>query len=169
MKSQISFIFNLLLTLSFIAGCERENRPTGISGKISSVSLCKNDKSTKMLSEIGDSQSCIQYTYNQAENMLLLKHINAGFNCCYDSLSCDITIAGDTITIEEIESQPLCNCNCLYDVDFELEGVEADNFYIRIIEPYVENMDRLSGEIDLSENPSGMFCVARNGYPWGQP
>jgi hypothetical protein len=55
---------------------------------------------------------------------LTLKHVDAGFSCCPDSLYCNIGLKGDTILIQEFEKTAVCKCNCLYDLDIEINGVD---------------------------------------------
>ena len=93
-----------------------ENNPaqnTGnitIEGLLTDASDCKQFKTGDFFSELTDSVSCIEYSFNPDSNNLLLKHLNAGFNCCPKELSCSISAIGDTIYIQESELNGLCNC-----------------------------------------------------------
>jgi hypothetical protein len=140
-----------------------------ITGQLISNSTCKNDlKSSSQIVETPDSFSCVDYSFDYKKNKLTLKHINAGFNCCHDSLYCIIELKGDTILIQEFEKIALCECNCLYDLDIDINGVESKKYQVKIIEPYVSEQNKLEFEIDLTKDSIGNYCVTRNQYPWGE-
>jgi hypothetical protein len=98
---------------------------------------------------------------------LTVKHINAGFNCCPDSLYCKVDLEGDTILIQELENSTLCHCNCLYDLVIEIKGIDLKKYHVKFIEPYVADQNKLLFEIDLTEDSTGSYCVTRQQYPWG--
>lgn len=138
------------------------------TGKLINNSTCKNElKLESYEPTIPDSLSCIEYNFNNAANTLKIKHINAGFNCCPDSLYVQSALEGNVITIQEYESNALCDCNCLYDLDIELNGIEAKEYQIVFIEPYAADQQEIIVDIDLSINIEGDFCVTRKYYPWG--
>lgn len=154
-----------------IMSCEKESNtgnPPSFTGNLIDVSDCKYDtKSTSSLSETPDSLSCVEYLLDKDNYKLKLKHINAGFNCCPGDLKLNFTLKNDTIIIEEAESEPACNCDCIFDLDIEIEGVSAKKYQLLFIEPYVGDQEKLNFEIDLSQGASGSFCVTRKQYPWG--
>jgi hypothetical protein len=111
-------------------------------------------------------QDCMEYEYD-GESILLLKHVNAGFNCCPE-IAADITIEDNVITIEEIEISGVCFCLCLFDIDYEIRNLPPGEYTITVIEPYVEEGDEIfEFTVDLISSPSGSFCVYRDYYPWG--
>ena len=115
-------------------------------------------------------QDCIEYQYD-GDSLLLLKHINAGFNCCSQILS-DIRIEDSIITIEEsefFENGAACDCGCLFDLDFEIRNLGPGEYAIKVIEPYVHpGEELLQFTVSLSSSPSsGVFCAHRDCYPWG--
>jgi hypothetical protein len=65
---------------------------------------------------------CVEYEYD-GRSVLRLKHVDAGFNCCPGTISADIDIDGREILITERESSSLCDCNCLFDVNYEIVAV----------------------------------------------
>ncbi|KPL04256.1 MAG: hypothetical protein AMJ90_01340 [candidate division Zixibacteria bacterium SM23_73_2] len=112
-------------------------------------------------------QDCIEYTYDE-ESVLSIKHLNAGFNCCPEKIKIFVNIQNSIITIEEKEYNGLCDCNCLFDLDFDIENVVPGEFTIKVIEPYLPSGDQLlEFYVDLSYSTSGIFCVERTCYPWG--
>ena len=112
------------------------------------------------------SQDCMEYDYD-GENILLLKHVNAGFNCCPKNITADIKIDNYSIIIEEIEIDGDCDCICLFNISYEIKNLNPGKYRITIIEPYVHNDEEtLEFTIDLLTTPSGIFCVERDYYPW---
>lgn len=152
-------------------GCDEGNENTrlnDLNGDLINTTTCKRDFKSLSVSAIPDTVSCIEYTYDNSLNKLTIKHINSGFNCCPDSLYCEVSLNVDTIIIEEFEAATLCRCNCLYDLDIELDGVISKKYFIRFIEPYVGDQEELFSEIDLTQNMNGSFSVVRKIYPWGE-
>jgi hypothetical protein len=112
-------------------------------------------------------QDCFEYTYDGADN-LSITHYNAGFNCCPGEISANITIEGNTITIEEMEETSMCDCQCLYNLDYEFSNLSPGTYTITFVEPYIRPEDPvLEGTIDLNGSGSDILCVMRYFYPWG--
>ncbi len=166
MKSNIFFGISLLLISLFLISCEKDNPEGAISCKIVNHTNCKNLKSSIKEDDYDSNISCISYSYDSQNKKLTLKHINAGFNCCPDSLYCSIVLSSDLIVIKEFEKKALCNCTCLYDLDIEITGIELKKYIIKIDEPYCGNQPKLIFEADLAANGTGEFCVNRDEYPW---
>jgi hypothetical protein len=115
-------------------------------------------------------QDCIEYQYD-GEGRLLLTHVNAGFNCCPDTIAADITIEGNVITISESQSLEVsggCDCLCLFDLYMEIDNLPPGEYTISVSEIYTSPEDELlEFTINLTSVPStGSFCVARDHYPW---
>lgn len=139
-----------------------------ISGQLISNSPCKGSiKVDAPADEVPDSISRVDYSYDDETRRLTLKHINAGFNCCPDSLYCEIELKGDTIMIEEFEEAALCNCNCVYDLEIEVDSVEMKKYQVKFVEPYAGEQDKLVFGIDLAAAANGSYSVIRKSYPWG--
>jgi len=153
----------------FIISCDKESPdPLALSGNMVSHSACKNElKSSSLDSSTPDSISCIAYSYDVLAHKLSIQHVNAGFNCCPESLYCDIALHGDTILIREYESAAQCHCNCLYDLDMDVTGVDAKKYNVRFIEPDAGDQEQILFSIDLEIEWEGSFCVIRKQYPWG--
>ena len=129
---------------------------------------CLYLKSPEAAVNTPDSQSCVEYAFDHDSRRLILKHINAAFNCCPESLWCTVAYRNDTILISEFEKDAGCKCNCLYDLDIEIEGVEPGKYQIRLEEPYVGNQEKLNFELDIRTKKQGRFCVSRTIYPWSE-
>ncbi len=170
MKPKIVFVLIVLAAIFFIDGCEKEKEDQSdlvFSGELTSYTDCKVFKSTGMEPDTPDTLSCVNYSFDASTNKLVIKHINSGFNCCPEILYCYITLKGDTILIREDEKEALCLCNCLFDLDMEITGVETKKYQVKIIEPYAVNQEALLFEMDLAKHATGSVCVVRKQYPWG--
>jgi len=157
-------IFPLLIGL-LIFSCKKEDQI--VTGKITADSGCKSSKSDSYANSTPDSLSCINYSYQKSGAKLLVKHINAGFNCCPGQLYCVVNMSGDTIIIKEYEKSSMCDCNCLYDLEIEITGISSKQYQVKFIEPYSGKQEKIIFEIDLSDINEGSFCVIRTQYPWG--
>ena len=113
------------------------------------------------------SQECAEYDYN-GQGVLKLKHVNAGFNCCPGTISATVEVSAGVILIKEKESSSLCDCSCLYDLNYEIAGLTDGTFRVSIIGPYQPEGDPpLEFLVDLDHASSGSYCVERTRYPWG--
>jgi len=169
MKTTIYAVFIVSLFGFIFFSCEKESdNQNTVTGQLVSNSACKyNTESSFQDQGTPDTLSCVEYSFDENENKLTLKHINAGFNCCFDSLYCEISQEGDTIQIQEIEKNPQCYCECLYDLNIEINGIERKKYQLDFIEPYRLKLEKLAFEIDLTESETGSFCVTRKRCPWG--
>ncbi len=169
MKTKLSCIILALTAGMLLHQCEKEKHTeTTLSGKLVKASDCKDFLKSALVSEtIADTLSCIHYAYDAEKQKLTVKHVNTGFNCCPGELSCSFSMIGDTIVIKESEQGALCHCNCLFDMDMEITGVEARKYHMKVIEPYAMYLEKLVFEADLAQEPEGSFCVTRKSYPWG--
>ena len=169
MKTKIYAVVTAIALLFSVNSCKDETiivYPKAFSGKLISHTECKvmpNDSAANLI----ESLSCAEYSFNGTTNKLLIKHINAGFNCCPDSIFGNVSISNDTIIIQEFESNPQCYCLCLYDLDFEIEGIEAKKYQLKFIEPLLRDQQPLIFGIDLSAQPEGSWCATRHLNPWG--
>lgn len=163
-------LFFLLLFFLITGGCSDEGAnhdPDGVTGKMIRTSGCGGFKSARTDVEISDTLSCVYYTFDKVAEKLTLLHKNSGFNCCPDTLRCNIYTNRDTIIVEESEKTTGCKCNCLFDMEMEITGVVAGKYWIRMVEPYAGNTPKILFSIDLKNKNTGSFCVTRKKYPWG--
>jgi hypothetical protein len=133
---------------------------------------CKQPAKVSLPDSTPPNQDCIQYQYDGA-GILLLKHVNAGFNCCPDEILGDVTITGNHITLTETESlEPSggCFCLCLFDVDYQISDLPPGEYTITVNQLYLQpGTQTLEFTVDLVSSPSGSYCVQRDDYPWGIP
>lgn len=166
----------VIFLLGILLGCEKKvvnkevptpsTPPVGI---LIGHTECKTLQTGGMADSIPSNQECMEYSYD-GEGVLLLKHVNAAFNCCPESITADISIEDSVITIEEHESFLngfACSCNCLYDLDFEIGNLEPGEYTIKVISPYIHpNEEQLEFSTTLSDSPSsGIYCVERGPRP----
>lgn len=171
MKLAISKLLIAFIVLLTLCNCNQEPenpKDLNLTIKLLGNPACNQQKSAEILESIPISQSCIEYSFDQSSKILSLKHLNATFNCCPESLSCKVTYRNDSIVIQEIEKHMGCKCNCLYDLDMEVSGVEPGKYQIRLIEPYLGTQQAMVFLIDLLTQKQGSFCVSRTNYPWGE-
>jgi hypothetical protein len=163
-------LFLLLLFFLIADGCSDEGAirdPGDVTGKLIRTSGCGGFKTARTDVEISDTLSCVSYTYDKVTGKLSILHQNTGFNCCPDTLKCNIYTNRDTIIVEESEKTVGCKCNCLFDMDMELTGVAAGKYWIRMVEPYAGDTPKILFSVDLKNKTTGSFCVTRKKYPWG--
>jgi len=155
---------NQIITLLILVllGCNREVLQPGIT--LDASSDCKSILKSGM--GIPGNQDCIQYSFQ--DNRLVIKHINAGFNCCPEGFKVSLAVKGDTLIITEEENSSLCDCNCLFDLDYTLTDIDKDSWWIRVVEPYVQGQgqDLILFEANLRKDTSGLVCFERTTYPW---
>jgi hypothetical protein len=146
--------------------------PCSPVGVMSGYSGCKESAKTSLPDITPPDQDCIQYQYD-GESILLLKHVNAGFNCCPDEILADVAVTGSVITVTESESlEPSggCFCLCLFDVDYQISNLPPGEYTITVNQLYLQPGEQiLEFTFDFASSPSGSYCVQRDDYPWGIP
>ena len=149
-----------------LMGCRK---PSGVEETLEGILLshsgCKTEVSRYDTSSTLD---CISYVYD-GRNALHITHINAGFNCCPGTISADFRFQDGTIDVYERESEAACLCECLFDIDYRITGLSPGVYRIAFHEPYVhDDEEPLEFRIRLIEPTSGIHCVVRHHYPWGE-
>jgi len=173
MKAKKMGIFLLALSLLFIVNCKQDENIIPLHPNASLVSYhgCKTfpqgrDAGSQVSIFYAPNQDCVEYQY-YGDSILEIQHINAGFNCCPGEIVADIDFSGNVIVIRENETESGCFCLCLFDVNYEIEGLMPGIYTIKFIEPYTNAQDeKLEFTVDLSRATSGTYCVYRNHYPW---
>ena len=163
MRKIVLILFPVFFALISCNDENNSNIEQSITGKVVHSTGCKTSKSLI----IENNQSCLQYVYDEVSRTLHLTHVNAGFNCCPGDISCDINMENFIISITEKEEAPMCNCNCLFDIEIDIYQVNKAEYTIKLVEPYIGDQEILEFDIDLNNYISGEFCVERNSYPWG--
>jgi len=156
----------LYLTSYLYKGGPAPSCPVGI---LINYAGCKQFQKGAGLDGTPPDQDCVEYQYD-GTGVLLLKHVNGGFNCCPDELLADIIIEDNIIIVDEDESLESggCFCLCLFDLHYQISNLPSGEYTIRIDGLYLEEGDEiLEFTVDLASSPSGSFCVYRDHYPWG--
>ena len=171
-SKRIYLIF-IIIFLMILFGCKKnvttaEMNPIGI---LSSYEGCKTfvTMSGSGSNPHGINEECVEYDYDGV-GLLVLKHINSGFNCCPEKITADILLSGNMILIEEKEEEQGCFCQCLFDVKYELHDLAPGEYTIEVKGPYLFDSDEeMKFNFRLNGPCSGTFCVSRTHYPWDSP
>lgn len=101
----------------------------------------------------------VHYTYDGT--MLFLTHMNTAFNCCPESITATTTVMTGMITIEEKEnlSTKVCSCECLYDLDMQVDNVAAGQYGVKITKPQRPTLLPIEFILDLHTQTSGTYEV----------
>ena len=162
------YLLSILTLALLFASCSRDTK-SPVEGNVTSYTDCKNMGEENLKATQDKDESCIEYNYDAKTQRLSLTHINTGFNCCPGELSAEIHLIESTIEIIESEKAPLCACNCLFDMDIEIKNVEPGVYFMKVVEPYCHDQEKLEFEIDLTSSTQGSHCVERTEYPWNTP
>jgi len=174
LRAAPGFFASVLMISLIFQGCgsETTSGPGGsASGPEGSLVFTTGCKDPQMLSPgaAPANLDCISWEYD-GSGKLSLMHVNAGLNCCPGTIRAEIVIEGDSITITENEgedSEP-CRCLCLYDLGYEITGIEDGTYTLRFVEEYLQPGDgALEVTVDLAAEPEGSLCLPRSSYPWG--
>jgi len=160
-----------MILLFVIGSCDENTNSPDFQpvGTLSGYEGCKTFTTNSGL-EVGSytsTEECIEYEHD-GESRLRMKHINAGFNCCPGKIDTTISISDNRIVIEDREEEQGCFCQCLFDLEYEILGLEQGEYTIVVTGPYIHDIDeRLLFHVQLTGPNSGTFCVNRTHYPWG--
>lgn len=165
----IRSFFSIVIFSCLLNGCEFfSNESESIpSGRLTFTSVCKNSTWDKA-GIPSNRQECVFFNYFLNGN-LELEHINAGFNCCPGTIEAEIRIEDHIISIVESENYDHdphgpCDCLCLYDLTYELEGIIPGQYTLCV---KCALADPVEFQVDLNSTVSGYYCEARDKYPWG--
>jgi hypothetical protein len=161
----------LAIIVSFVAallfsGCTNETQPTSSSPTIKIVdsSVCLNHVAEIVPNKDKD---CFEYEY--LNGILKIKHLNAPFNCCPGEFLADISVENGVITITENSAEDACSCYCIFNLDYEIQGIVPGNYTIRFIEHLQFDGDEpLEAQVSLTPGAKGDYCVLRGHYPWSE-
>ncbi len=120
-----------MLALCFLmggVGCDKETSNESLRIKDFSYQGCKE---TKSLLASYHGEEYVEYKA-VAGGYLHIKHINALFNCCPDTIQADVSMKDNIITIVESEVNPICDCICDYDLEYTVGPLTSNKEYILI-------------------------------------
>lgn len=151
------------------SGTNDDNTPGSPEGSLLSHSGCKFEVTGSPKAEADSSEVDVaSWTYDG--DVLRITHVNGAFNCCVETLTAEIEIAGDTIRVREAEvlENGGCRCLCLYDLEYEVKDIAAGSWRIEFEEMNVpDGEESIAFDAVLTDGASGRHEVVRGDYPWG--
>jgi hypothetical protein len=139
---------------------------TGPTIRLLSQPECITPPSVGAAEQVPTDMDCVEYR-DQGGGALGLKHIHAAFNCCPGQIWAETRLSNDTLTIIEHEERSICDCSCLYNLEYQLGGLEPHPYVIRFVEPYMRLGDKpLEFRIDLASTKAEFIGRYRGYYPW---
>lgn len=145
--------------------CDKDKEGKLLDASLMCNLTCKNTSLSGNL--VPDTISRVDYQYNETTKTLKFTHANSGFNCCPEEIDCKVSLYKDTLKIEEFEKEASCDCNCLYDLNIDIQKIEKKIYYVQFIEPYAKKLDPIRFQMNLNEVSSGFYEAVRKQYPWG--
>jgi len=145
------------------------DNPCAPEGNLVGTSSCKSFQLGQAVAYVSSDSDCVAYDYD-GSGILHLTHVNAGFNCCPEPISADIAVETGQITIDEKEGLESggCDCQCLFDIDYEIVNLPPGEYTITINGLYLlPDEEPLESTVNLAADPFGEYCVFRGHYPWG--
>lgn len=134
-------------------------------GNLVTKTECKSSTHTK-IETYTTSEDAIEWEFTGGT--LTLKHINTAFNCCPGTIYGNVKISKNTISIAESSDPGLCNCNCLYDLTYEIKNLSLGVYTISIPEAIDKTTEEpINFTIDLNAAKKGSKVYTRHSYPWG--
>jgi len=135
------------------------------SGYITSSTGCK---SFGAKDDTTVEQDCIVYDYDGSGNLSIV-HVNDLFNCCPESLYIEVNVEDNVLTIDEYETDGLCDCVCLFDIGYQIVSLPPDNYTIIVNNVYYYggyyNEEPIQFLVDFTGPASGEVCVDRPYIP----
>ena len=114
-------------------------------------------------------QDCIVYDYD-GEGTLNLTHVNDMFNCCPESLYITVNVEDNVISVDEYETDGLCDCICMFDLEYRIINLSPGIYTLNVNNVYYYgsfySIEPIEFEIDLTSPTSGVYCVDRPYLPW---
>lgn len=151
---------SVLLPLKDTTGCcvERCHYPWATTPtptvRVVHVSPCKNMGAA---AATDTSTQCAEWSYG-LDHTLALKHIDAVFNCCHDSVTTQIELFGDSLVITETEHVTNgCSCVCPFDVDLVVNDLPPGIYHLSIKSS--NWLPVLSWTVDLVQQATGSYCL----------
>lgn len=162
MKTKTLLLSALALFLLIgVTGCEKELSNENTQIKDFSYFGCKKNKSDAVTGFAAvkgfESNEYIEYKAD-ADGYLHIKHVNAVFNCCPDTITATSSIDGNKISIVESETNPICNCICDYDLEYKL-GPLSKRKYTLIFSR--DDQEYLRFNIDYNSSLKGRIVVPK--------
>lgn len=154
---------SMLGIMIFGPGCSDSTEPNEPSGSLIDASDCKLFLKTDDLP-----QDCIAYDYD-GQGTLTIRHLNTAFNCCPE-YSATVSIQGSTVTVAEVETMGMCDCTCLFDLEFRVTSLPSGQYRLSVSQEYLGPDDPVHTLVlDLGGAVNDEQCFTRDRYPWNVP
>lgn len=155
-KTILLTVFALFLLLG-ATGCEKEKTSEMRLRDFSYVGCKENtDKTKQSFSEsILKNQEYIEYRAIE-DSYLHIKHINAQFNCCPDTIKVNFSTDNNRFVITEDEQNPKCNCFCNYDLEYSIGPLSSKEYTIFI---YMGNIEQTKFDINYTPSTEGKITI----------
>ena len=156
----------LALGLAAVSGCGDDDGaapPAVPAGTFVGVLECRVEEAAPA----AETLECVVWDYDRTSGLLTLQHTGANLNCCPEREPQVVRDDG-AVTLVEDGVGGLCDCQCLYDLVYELADVPPVSVTVTV-RPAAPpaGLEPLAGVLDLAAEDAGAFCVPRTGYPWG--
>lgn len=94
---------------------------------------CKKstDATTVLTKSASEEEEYIVYKGHK-DGYLYIRHINATFNCCPDTMKVTAVISGNRLIVNEREIVPRCNCTCRYDLEYKIGPLSTQKYTLHI-------------------------------------
>ncbi len=159
MNPKILFAVTTLILLIGGVRCEKEKINT-IQLRDFSYTGCKgnSDMTKQSVSEaIFKDQEYIEYMAIE-DGYLHIKHINAQFNCCPDTIMVNFSVDNNSVVITEDEQIPKCNCFCDYDLEYNIGPLSSKKYTILI---YKGNLEQTKFNIKYNSSIKGKITIKK--------
>ncbi|MBU0983946.1 MAG: hypothetical protein KKA42_08750 [candidate division Zixibacteria bacterium] len=134
-------------------------------GTLVDRSECKYQKAVDRESPDLNGFTCLAVAWDGVST-LSVTHVNANLNCC-PILEPVITVNDTLILIDEVELEGLCDCMCLFDLDYEITGLPSAVYRLLLREHYLpEGLPVLDMMLDLAAPMVDTLCLPRAHYPY---
>jgi hypothetical protein len=145
-----------LFVFVILQACENSNEDTINKSKQGGQVTYPGCKENNLKSTFSESQKPCITIKTIDSNYLKVEHINAEFNCIFDSLTIDCSINGNAINIQENHVNPNALCTCEYDIEYQIGPLEFGKTYsINIVD---EASNEISFEFEFTENTLTTYC-----------
>jgi len=84
-------------------------------------------------------------------NYLEVNHINVLFNCC-PSIIIHARVEDRAIICNEIDTLPMCNCMCLFDINYKIGPLEYTQYSFELLRDYGKDAFKIS--LDFNQKTS---------------
>ena len=89
-------------------------------------------------------------------NYLEVNHINVLFNCC-PSIIVQARVEDGVIICNEIDTLPLCNCMCLFDINYIIGPLEYNQYTFKLLRDY--GKDVFEFNIDFNKKTNFKYSI----------